>query len=165
MPKRHRQLWVKDLPKVPTCRLERESNPWPFGRKASTLPMRHTCPTTLNTKKAQNVKSVIIPQLTIIHPTYLIISLSGHKKDHLQGHDEWAIIFTDSDGPIYFETLSLSICVAQFLISLSAVSNYFSTNISHWWSAANCLVVCRQSLTFIWFLNKNVKTENFDNFL
>ena len=29
-----------------TCpRLERDSNPWPFGRKASTLPMRHTCPT------------------------------------------------------------------------------------------------------------------------
>ena len=43
--KRHRHLWVKDLPKVPMWRLERESNPWPFGRKASTLPMRHPCPT------------------------------------------------------------------------------------------------------------------------
>ena len=42
--KRHRQLWVKDLPKVPTWRLERESNPWPIGRKASTLPMPHTRP-------------------------------------------------------------------------------------------------------------------------
>ena len=29
MPKRRRQLWVKDLPKVPTWRLERESNPQP----------------------------------------------------------------------------------------------------------------------------------------
>ena len=27
----HRQLQVKDLPKVPTWRLERESNPRPFG--------------------------------------------------------------------------------------------------------------------------------------
>ena len=29
--RRHRQLRAKDLPKVPTWRLERESNPWPFG--------------------------------------------------------------------------------------------------------------------------------------
>ena len=43
-PKRQRQLWVKDLPKVPTQRLERESNPWPLGRKELTLPMRHPCP-------------------------------------------------------------------------------------------------------------------------
>ena len=41
-PKRHRQLWVKNLPKVPVWRLERESNPWPIGRKASSLPMHHT---------------------------------------------------------------------------------------------------------------------------
>ena len=41
----HRQLWVKDLPKVPTWRLERESNPWPFGRKASTLPNMPPRPT------------------------------------------------------------------------------------------------------------------------
>src|SRR6218665_1880881 len=37
----YRQLQVKDLPKVPTWRLERNSNPRPSGRKASTLPMRH----------------------------------------------------------------------------------------------------------------------------
>jgi len=43
-PKCHRQLWVKDLPKVPMWRLDWELNPWPFGRKASTLPMLHTCP-------------------------------------------------------------------------------------------------------------------------
>ena len=43
-PKHHRQLWVKDLPKVPTWQLERESNPWPFGRKAPTLPKRHHAP-------------------------------------------------------------------------------------------------------------------------
>ena len=40
-PKRKRQLRVKDLPKVPTWRLERDSNSWPFGRKAPNLPMRH----------------------------------------------------------------------------------------------------------------------------
>jgi len=44
MPKFHRQLWVKDLPKVPTWRLERESSPWPFGRKVLTLPKRHHIP-------------------------------------------------------------------------------------------------------------------------
>ena len=42
--KHHRQLWVKDLSKVPTWRLERESSPWPLGRNVSTLPMRRTCP-------------------------------------------------------------------------------------------------------------------------
>jgi len=36
-PKRHWQLCVEDLPKVPTWRLERESNP----RESSTQPMRH----------------------------------------------------------------------------------------------------------------------------
>ena len=46
-PKRHRQRWVKDLPTVPTWRLERESNLRPFERKASTLPMRHPRPITL----------------------------------------------------------------------------------------------------------------------
>ena len=46
--KRQRQLWVKDLSKVPTWRLERESNPWLFGRKASTLPKRHQVPQRYN---------------------------------------------------------------------------------------------------------------------
>ena len=41
LPKRHRQLPVKDLPKVPTWRLERDSNPRPFGSKISTQPIRH----------------------------------------------------------------------------------------------------------------------------
>ena len=41
-PKRYRQLQVKDLPKIPTWRLEQDSNPRPSGRKASTLLM-HTC--------------------------------------------------------------------------------------------------------------------------
>ena len=35
------QLRVKDLPKVPTWQLERDSNPRPFGRKVSNLPMGH----------------------------------------------------------------------------------------------------------------------------
>ena len=43
-PKHHRELWVKDLLKVPTWRLERESNSWPFGRRALTLPKRHHVP-------------------------------------------------------------------------------------------------------------------------
>ena len=42
--KRHRQLQVKDLPKVPTYRLERESNPRPSGWKLSTQPLCHHVP-------------------------------------------------------------------------------------------------------------------------
>src|SRR6218665_4198193 len=41
MPKRYRQLQVKDFPEVPTWRLERDSNPRPSGRTASSQPMRH----------------------------------------------------------------------------------------------------------------------------
>src|SRR6218665_2362287 len=41
MSKRQRQLRVKDLPKVPTWRIERDSNPRPFGQKATNLPMSH----------------------------------------------------------------------------------------------------------------------------
>ena len=45
MPKRHRQLRVvKDLPKVSTWRLERDSNPRSFARMASNLPMTHRAP-------------------------------------------------------------------------------------------------------------------------
>src|SRR6218665_282903 len=40
-PKRHRQLQVKDLSKDPTWRLERGSNPRPFKRKTTNLPMSH----------------------------------------------------------------------------------------------------------------------------
>src|SRR6218665_3288551 len=40
----HGQLQVKDLPKVPTWRLERESNPRPSGWKSSTQPRRHHVP-------------------------------------------------------------------------------------------------------------------------
>src|SRR6218665_1820489 len=43
-PKRHRQLREKDLPKVTTWRLGRDSNPRPFGRKATNLPMSHHAP-------------------------------------------------------------------------------------------------------------------------
>ena len=42
--KRHRQLRVKDLPKVPTWWLEQDSNRRPSGRKVSTLPKRHHAP-------------------------------------------------------------------------------------------------------------------------
>src|SRR6218665_3357289 len=42
--KRHRQMRVKDLPKVPTWRLERDSNPRHSGRQLSTLPMSQYVP-------------------------------------------------------------------------------------------------------------------------
>ena len=37
----HRQLRAKDFPKVPTWRLERDSNLRPFGRRASNLSISH----------------------------------------------------------------------------------------------------------------------------
>ena len=40
-PKRYRQLWVKDLPKVPTWRLEWDSNLRPSGRNGPNLPLSH----------------------------------------------------------------------------------------------------------------------------
>ena len=40
----HRQLRVKDLHKVPTCRLERDLNQRLFGWKALNLPMSHHAP-------------------------------------------------------------------------------------------------------------------------
>ena len=43
--KRHRQLRMKDLPKVPTWRIELDSNPRLFGPKVPILPMSHR-PTT-----------------------------------------------------------------------------------------------------------------------
>ena len=43
-PKHHRKLRVKDLPKVPTWRLERDSNPRPFRQNATNLPMSHHAP-------------------------------------------------------------------------------------------------------------------------
>src|SRR6218665_2752568 len=42
--KRYGQLQVKDLPKVPTWRLERESNPRPSDLKSSSQPRRHHVP-------------------------------------------------------------------------------------------------------------------------
>jgi|SRR6218665_13931 len=44
-PKRHRQLQAKDLPTVSMWRLKRDSNPRPFGRKASNLSISHHVPT------------------------------------------------------------------------------------------------------------------------
>ena len=40
----HRQLQVKDFPKVPMWRLERESNPRPSGWMSSSQPRRHHVP-------------------------------------------------------------------------------------------------------------------------
>src|SRR6218665_3835866 len=50
MPKHHRQLQAKGMPKVP----ERDSNPQPFGRKASNLPMSHHATVLSNLIKVLN---------------------------------------------------------------------------------------------------------------
>ena len=43
-PKRYRQLWVKDLPKVSTCWLEWDSNLRPSGGNSPHLPLSHHAP-------------------------------------------------------------------------------------------------------------------------
>src|SRR5688572_3663471 len=40
----HEQLRVKDLSRVPTRRLEVDSNPQPFGCKAPNIPLHHRAP-------------------------------------------------------------------------------------------------------------------------
>src|SRR6218665_3716410 len=47
--KRHMKLRVKDLSKVPTWRLEQDSNPQAFGRKDKNLPMSHHAPQCVGT--------------------------------------------------------------------------------------------------------------------
>ena len=42
----HEQLRVKDLPRVPTRRLEVDSNPQPSGCKAPSIPLHHRAPRT-----------------------------------------------------------------------------------------------------------------------
>ena len=46
MPKCYRQLWVKDLPKVPTWQLEWDLNLQPSGRNLSNLQLSHHAPRT-----------------------------------------------------------------------------------------------------------------------
>src|SRR6478672_3593678 len=40
----HEQLRVKDLPRVPTRRIEVDSNPQPSGCKAPNIPLHHRAP-------------------------------------------------------------------------------------------------------------------------
>ena len=40
----HKQLRVKDLPRVPTRRFEVDSNPQPSGCKALNIPLHHRAP-------------------------------------------------------------------------------------------------------------------------
>src|SRR6218665_2049523 len=69
---RHRQLWVKDLPKVPTWRRERESIPRPSGLKLSTQPMRHHVPYFSNVTKCSQVVIAHrqLSQLILINSTF-----------------------------------------------------------------------------------------------
>ena len=45
----HEQLRVKDLPRVPTRRLEVDSNPQPSGCKAPNIPLHHRAPRMMHT--------------------------------------------------------------------------------------------------------------------
>ena len=70
-PKRHMQLRVKNFPKIPTWRLEWGSNPRPFWRKATNLPMNQSINNRLMARKPSCQK----PQWAIMpHNIILIIS-------------------------------------------------------------------------------------------
>src|SRR6218665_2769526 len=67
-PKRHRQMRVMDLAKVPKRRLERDSDPRPSSRKASPLPMR------------QYVSTIDVPPMCIQQHTYGQRRTEGMKQ-------------------------------------------------------------------------------------
>ena len=73
-PKSHRQLLVRDLPKVPTWRLEGGSNPRPFGQKAPNLPMRHQTPPNSYLQCPLNL-STVLHSPVIRHSTARVYSL------------------------------------------------------------------------------------------
>ena len=77
------QLQVKDLPKVPTWRLERESNPRPFGWKSSSQPGCHHAPrflvrNCLTGSAPQYIKAYCIPFSSIPSRSTLRSSARGH---------------------------------------------------------------------------------------
>ena len=74
MPKRHRQLWVKDLPKVPTWWLERESNPderrWLY-QSATNAPHNTNNIHTYNLERESNPWPFDSTKAHITHTTYI----------------------------------------------------------------------------------------------
>src|SRR6218665_1186193 len=59
---------MKDLPKVPTWRLEQDSNPQLSSRKASTIPVRHHA--------AQCLRSYQLPSCSVCHSISTCLSFS-----------------------------------------------------------------------------------------
>ena len=81
--KRHRQLRVKDLPKFPTWWLERDSNPQPFGRKASNLPMSHHAPRQVATVVLGVISFIQLSLLSLLYwffVSYLTTFITGCVK-------------------------------------------------------------------------------------
>ena len=74
-PKRHRQLRVKDLPKVPTWRLELTSNPRPSDRKVSAQPMRHHAPQTVLAHAYQDLCYYGLDTATKFYPHSIRLSV------------------------------------------------------------------------------------------
>src|SRR5688572_8164829 len=56
----HEQLRVKDLPRVPTRRVEVDSNPQPSGCKAPNIPLHHRAPQLLSRCFIRNHKLTVI---------------------------------------------------------------------------------------------------------
>ena len=74
----HEQLRVKDLPRVPTRRLEVNSSPQPSGCKAPNIPLHHRAPTILKElqERWNQLKIVCIYVLTLRRNVILIVGFS-----------------------------------------------------------------------------------------
>ena len=72
--KYHSQLRVKDLPKVPTWRLEQDSNPRPFGQMVMNLPMSHHAHT-IHLRLMGSVGNLVLLkcQKSFIQPQYATV--------------------------------------------------------------------------------------------
>ena len=88
MPKRYRQLQVKDLPKVPTWRLEQDSNPWPSlkGIDSTNAPPHSTIQYNTIQYKKYNKNNFMFPDLAW---TALMIRSETLAYFHLLASNSW----------------------------------------------------------------------------
>ena len=79
----HRQQQVKDLPKVPTWRIERESNLRPPGWKSSSQPRRHHVPQIMGATRVSMPASMVEVRISLWHWTCRLrysYKLANHRE-------------------------------------------------------------------------------------
>ena len=109
MPKRHRQLRVKDLPKDPMLGLERDSNTRPFGWKATNLPMSHHTP--CGNMQQYSCSAIILSRSLLFKNTSVL------QYSTLQA-------FSPSMRPTLCSSLSFARCLCSFSGSWTWIFNW-----------------------------------------